>query len=130
MFKISEQWHCQEFEKENQSQGFWFSHTDNEEGISFLEGFAKSWLLPLQDIKEYWTTDWHQDILRGSIVIISQLDIFKHEREAKVKAGYHIAEYLCYYFDEEGHLIVSTHKDLEAYGWANSIDIDEGLEWE
>ncbi len=38
MFKISEQWHCQEFEKENQSQGFWFSHTDDEEGISFLAG--------------------------------------------------------------------------------------------
>lgn len=38
MFKISQEWHGEEFERENKSKGFWFSHTEDEEGISFLAG--------------------------------------------------------------------------------------------
>ncbi|ACB54445.1 hypothetical protein cce_5099 [Crocosphaera subtropica ATCC 51142] len=62
-----------------------------------LKGFAESWLLPLQDIKEYWCRDDCKDISKGSIIVISQLDYWKEEREAKINAGYHTAEYLCYY---------------------------------
>ncbi|WP_009547843.1 hypothetical protein [Crocosphaera subtropica] len=38
MFKISKEWHGQEFKRDNKSKEFWFSRTDDEEGISFLAG--------------------------------------------------------------------------------------------
>lgn len=127
--KTKEQWHKPiklPYKYDKNLSALVVSHYIEDE----LKGFAESWLLPLQDIKEYWCRDEHKDIAKGSLVVISKVDHWKEESKAKIKAGYFMAESLPYFFVQEGHLIVSTKKALNAYGWANSIDIDEGLEWE